>query len=209
MATPDEDTTATVPHRPFLGRFDDRRIDLLIGFCVVLISMISLFVAASANRTQERLLAASVWPNLQFATGNADRDGKPAITFDLVSRGVGPARVRWVEITYDGHVVADSAALLDRCCAREKRASGRPVVTTTSGIQPRVVGADEWITFFRMPRAGNAAPVWDALERGLPRIAMRACYCSVLDDCWMLDSHQAEPTPVARCPVSDGVAWSR
>ena len=209
MATPDEDTTAPAPHRPFLGSFDDRRIELLIGFCVVLISVVSLFVAASANRTQERLLAASVWPNLQFATGNADRDGNATITFDLVSRGVGPARVRWVEMTYDGHAVADSSALLDRCCAREKRASGRAVVTTTSGIQPRVVGADEWITFFRMPRAGNAVPVWDALERGLPRIVMRACYCSVLDDCWMLDSRQAEPASVVRCPVSDGIAWSR
>jgi len=207
MSTPDDDTPATA-HRSLLARFDDRRIELLIGFCVVMISVISLFVAASANRTQERLLAASAWPNLQFATGNADRDGNPAVTFDLVSRGVGPARVRWAEVTYDGHVVADSAELLGRCCAREKRASARPVVTTTSGIQPRVVGPDEWITFFRMPRAGNAEPVWTALERSLPLVAMRACYCSVLDDCWMLDSRQPEPAPVARCPAS-GTAWSR
>jgi hypothetical protein len=206
MATPEDDaTTAAAPRR----LFDERRIELLIGFCVVLISVISLFVAASANRTQERLLAASVWPNLQFATGNADRNGVPAITFDLVSRGVGPARVRWVEIDYDGQRVDDSAQLLDRCCAREKQASGRPVVTTTSGIHPRVVGADEWITFFRMPREGNAPEVWRALEHGLPKVVMRACYCSVLDACWMLDSRRSEPAPVARCPVSDGVAWSR
>jgi hypothetical protein len=210
MATPeDDDTAAATPQRSRRGRVDDRRVELLIGFCVVLISVVSLFVAASANRTQERLLAASVWPNLQFATGNADRDGKPAITFDLVSRGVGPARVRWVEITYDGHRVDDSAQLLDRCCAREKRASGRPVVTTTSGIHPRVVGPDEWITFFRMPREGNDPAAWSALERGLPKIVMRACYCSVLDACWMLDSRESEPKPAARCPVSDGVAWSR
>ncbi len=208
MATPD-DTAAAAPQRRRPRRLDSRRVELLIGFCVVLISVISLFVAASANRTQERLLAASVWPNLQFANGNADRNGAPAITFDLVSRGVGPARVRWVELTYDGHRVDDSAQLLDRCCAREKRASGRPVVTTTSGINPRVVGPDEWITFFRMPREGNDAAAWRALERGLPRIVMRACYCSVLDDCWMLDSRRSEPAPVARCPVSDGVAWSR
>lgn len=206
MSTPDEDNVTTVAPRRL---FDERRIELLIGFCVVLISMISLFVAASANRTQERLLAASVWPNLQFATGNADRNGVPAITFDLVSRGVGPARVRWVEVDYDGHRVDDSAQLLDRCCAREKQASGQRTVTTTSGIHPRVVGPDEWITFFHMPREGNAPAVWHALERGLPKIVMRACYCSVLDDCWMLDSRQPEPAPVARCPVSDGAAWSR
>jgi hypothetical protein len=207
MPTPDEDTTATTtaPRR----LFDERRIELLIGFCVVLISVISLFVAASANRTQERLLAAGVWPNLQFATGNADRDGKPAITFDLVSRGVGPARVRWVELDYDGHRVDDSGQLIERCCGREQRASGRRVAATTSGINPRVVGPDEWITFFHMPRDRNAPEVWHALERGLPRITMRACYCSVLDDCWMLDSRTPEPAPVARCPAAGGDAWSR
>ncbi|GAA3912271.1 hypothetical protein [Luteimonas lutimaris] len=209
MSLPDDHSEAATPRRPILGRFDDRRIELLIGFCVVLISVISLFVAASANRTQERLLAASVWPNLQFATGNADRDGNAAITFDLISRGVGPARVRWAEISYDGHVVADSAELLERCCAREIQASGQRTRTSTSGIQPRVVGADEWISFFRMGREDNAEPVWKALERGLPRLAMRACYCSVLDDCWMLDSREAEPAPIARCPASGDSAWGR
>ena len=127
----------------------------------------------------------------------------PAITFDLVSRGVGPARVRWVEVDYDGHRVDDSAQLLDRCCAREKQASGQRTVTTTSGIHPRVVGPDEWITFFHMPREGNAPAVWHALERGLPKIVMRACYCSVLDDCWMLDSRQPEPAPVVGSGSSD------
>ena len=41
-----------------------RGADLMIGAAAVLISAVSLGLAISANRTQERLLAASTWPFL-------------------------------------------------------------------------------------------------------------------------------------------------
>lgn len=58
----------------------------------------SLFVAISANRTQERMLAASVWPSLLFNTSNAASDGTPQIGIDLLNFGTEPARVRWLEM---------------------------------------------------------------------------------------------------------------
>ena len=49
--------------------------EIVMGGGVLLISLISLFVAVSANRTQERMLAASVWPSLTFAASNAAAAG--------------------------------------------------------------------------------------------------------------------------------------
>jgi hypothetical protein len=56
---------------------DRRLFDVVIGAGVLLISLISLFVAVSANRTQERMLAASVWPSLMFGTSSVSPRASP------------------------------------------------------------------------------------------------------------------------------------
>ena len=41
-------------------------------------------------------------------------------------------------------------------------------------------------------------PKFDA---ALPRFAVRGCYCSVLDRCWVSDLRGLDPKPVAKCPA--------
>jgi len=65
------------------ARRDSRLFEFIIGAGVLLISLISLFVAVSANRTQERMLAASVWPSLMFGTSSVSPEGVPEIRLDL------------------------------------------------------------------------------------------------------------------------------
>ena len=36
-------------------------------------------------------------------------------------------------------------------------------------------------------------------------IAVRACYCSIFDDCWVMDSRKQDPEPVKACPAE----WTR
>lgn len=184
-----------------------RGFELLIGGGVLLISLVSLFVAVSANRTQERMLAASVWPSLIFGTSSASQEGVPQVSFDLLNRGTGPARVRWAELLYDGAPVRDSDALLTRCCGRFPESSGRQYSLMTSGIQRRVLGADEWVALLRAPRPDPPTPAWEALDRERHKIRLRACYCSVLDDCWLFDSESDDPEPVRHCPRAPAVLW--
>ena len=49
--------------------------------------------------------------------------------------------------------------------------------------------------------------IWNALNQERQNIRMRACYCSVLDDCWIFDSEREDPEPVARCPAPGPVLW--
>jgi hypothetical protein len=51
-------------------------IDLFVGGCALLVSVVSLFIAWQANRTQERMLAASVWPYISWGTDSIDRTGR-------------------------------------------------------------------------------------------------------------------------------------
>jgi hypothetical protein len=190
---------APVPDKPFLG---GRSFDLLMGLGVLLISAISLWVAVSANRTQEKMLAASVWPSLQFGTSNISPEGEPQIALDLLNRGIGPARIRWAELSYDGQPVRNLRELLKTCCGHEGESSGY-----TSGLRQRVLGADEWIQLVRIPREGQPEALWQALDQGRHKMRLHACYCSVPDDCWLLDSREDEAKPVKQCPAAPAVLW--
>jgi hypothetical protein len=181
--------------------------EIVIGGGVLLISLISLFVAINANRTQERMLAASIWPSLLFSTSNVDAQGVSQIGFDLLNRGTGPARVRWAELRYDGAQVANLDALLRRCCASDAAAQLAQAHPFTSGIQNRVVGTDEWVHMLRLPREGTPPALWQAFDRERFKVTLRACYCSVLDDCWIYDSARDDPAPVPRCPAPGKVLW--
>lgn len=194
------------PHGAAARRGDGRTFDLVIGAFVVLISLVSLFVAMSANRTQERMLAASVWPSLLFSTGNANQQNAPMIVIDLLNRGTGPARVRWAELSYEREPVADWEDLLRRCCTRTP-AELEATVSYTSGVQNRVLGVDEWVHMLQLMPDDAPQAVYDALNQARHRITLRACYCSVLDDCWVFDSMREDPQPVRQCPAAPAVRW--
>lgn len=197
-----EDETGTEARA---SRRDLPLFEIIMGGGVLLVSLISLFVAVSANRTQERMLAASVWPSLIYATSNVDPDGTPQVSFDLLNRGVGPARVRWAELRYQGTAVRDSRELLAACCGVP---ADDALHVTTSGIQRRVIAAGEWIRLLRVPQPEVASGVYDALSRERRNVDLRLCYCSVLDDCWLLDSKRDDPQPVKRCPAPPAVLWN-
>ena len=191
---------------PAAPRRDRRLFDLITGASVVLISVISLFVAISSNRTQERMLAASVWPSLLFNSSNVASDGRPQLRIDLVNRGTGPARLRWVELTWNGIALGDWRDLMRHCCMPEGGAL-ESIEALTSGVQNRIIGADEWVPMLQLAPDGAPEPIWQALDRERFKLRLRTCYCSVLDDCWLFDSGELDPQPVSTCPAAPKVLW--
>ena len=197
-----EEQTQARPRRRWRSR---RLLEVSMGLGVLLISAVSLFVAYSANRTQERMLAASVWPSLMAGTSNATTDGGKQVTVDLLNRGVGPARIRWAEVRYKDKALAGPSALLAACCGTTEQAAAVSIINTS--IQRRVVGAGEWIQAMRVRPLDTPTPAYDALSAALPDLRTRLCYCSVLDECWLLDSGKSEPDRVRECPAAPPVLW--
>ena len=169
----------------------------LASILAVLVSVVSLGVALSSNRTQERLLAASAWPALEMGTGNRNDEGGEVITLSLGNNGVGPARLRGVRVFYKGEFAGDSRRLLKQCCA----AGDSPSNDVTSGTRGRVLKAGDQIFLMTLPKATNSGEMWQRFDRARFEVAVQACYCSVLDDCWIFDSTRMDPEPVRSCPV--------
>jgi hypothetical protein len=177
---------------------DDKSERYLASVFAVVVSLISLWVAFSANRTQERLLAASVWPTLQYGTGNRDDAGRDMIIMEIDNNGVGPARLRGVQVFYDRKLIGNSVQLLRVCCGLGE---SQPLQTVTSGTRGRVLKAGDKIEFMMLPIETNDAEVWKRFNKERFKVEVRACYCSVLDDCWALNSTRPEPEPVKSCPA--------
>jgi len=171
--------------------------DHLASILAILVSVISLGVALSSNRTQERLLAASVWPTLEFETGNRSDDGGEVIAVVLGNNGIGPARLRGVRLFYKGEFAGDSRQLLRRCCG----AGDSPVSDVTSGTRGRVLKAGDRAVLITLPKDANDEAMWKRFDHERFEVTVKACYCSVLDDCWMFDSTKMDPEPVRSCPV--------
>jgi hypothetical protein len=187
---------ARTPDDTLRRRDPIRWFEILIGAAAILISAVSVALAISANRTQERLLAASTWPYLQYGTGNRADDGSDVINLSLTNAGVGPALIKSVQVLYAGTPQPDATVLINVCCKE-----GKTTLTTITSSPNVVLTAGDNVSPLRLPRAGNDEAVWEKLNRERFAVHVKACYCSVLGQCWLLDTERGEPEPLDRCPV--------
>lgn len=192
MSTPDP-----LPPR----RTGVHKVDLLVGGCALLASLLSLFIAWRSNQTQERMLAASVWPYLSWNDSNTDEQRHvDQISFAFDNSGVGPAKVQWVTIGYQGRLLKNGSEVVKACC-KEEQAALKNWRLSTGWVSPSVIPAHDHNQFFALERTAENAPVWDKLNHERFNLEVHVCYCSVLDECWLLDAAKQVPEPVRSCPA--------
>jgi hypothetical protein len=172
-------------------------LDFVIAGCAIIISLASLWVALRADQTQEQLLKSSVWPYLSYGKSNATATGARQLVFEINNEGVGPALVRSVAISYNGHYYPTFRTLMRACCKLEK-----PHNIFTSTVHDTVIMAHDSLAFIIMPPGRIDSAEYDKIFAQRSKIGVQMCYCSVLGDCWFFDSfHGPElPTDVRKCP---------
>jgi hypothetical protein len=156
----------------------------------------------------QKLVVASTLPILTVFGRQFDDSGKPLLQVTLSNSGVGPALIDRFEVRYKGVVYTDENALLKACCAEallKSRKSRHPQVfySNVSGlilsarqdsypitIKPDKDGLDLYNAFSRV-RDGDD-------------LTYRACYCSVLNECWETNFDHKRPQPVKECKVAPG-----
>jgi len=150
------------------------------------------------NRTQERLLAASVWPFVSFSSGNTSDDGqKRVIALSLVNAGNGPARIRNFSLEFERQKLTSGHALLEWCCGLPK------VSMLTSPVVGRVLRPGESLTYLQLPFSDDIADGWNKLDRArFGGMVMSVCYCSTLNECFEARSDRDDPQAVAACRVT-------
>jgi hypothetical protein len=183
-------------HKPSVRHW----LDLIVGGCAILIAVISLVVALRQSHIMERQLAASVWPYLQYDTSNTTEDGRQVISFGVENVGVGPARVHSVSLTYGGKPIHDVNELWTVCCS-DLLASGHSPAWRISTLHDQVLAPNRPKAFLVLSELPSNQPFRQRLDAERQKIRVRFCYCSVLDECWMLDSSKDDRMPTGTCPV--------
>ena len=176
------------------------RLDLIVAGSAVLIAVLSLVVSVRQSQIMDRQLAASAWPHLQFDTSN-ELDGKRIIGFQVENAGVGPALIHTMTIDYEGKPVRTAQDLISYCCQDLEQSAGKSS-WTTSTVHDHVLTASRTVYFLTLTDAPQNDAYWQRLNADRNKVNVRICYCSVLDQCWMLDSTQPEQHSVASCPAT-------
>ncbi len=175
-------------------------LDVVVGASAMLIATISLVVALRQSQIMEKQLAASVWPYLQYGTSNGTDDGKQVIRFEVENVGVGPARVHSVSLLYDGKPLHNLRELVTACCADLLETKGK-ASWWISTLNRQVLTPNRSKAFLTLTDAPANAAWWERLNTERNKVQFKTCYCSVLDDCWLLDSHKDDREPVKACPA--------
>ncbi len=185
------------------------RLELLVAASAVFISLASFWLAWKQTSAMDAQVKAMSWPYLQLRSGNYDIDSEQRVlSLSLENAGVGPTRVAWLELAYDGTPVGNFVELVDACCSGPE---DNPVPLTqlsavTGDPSPTLIPADSDETVFRVEHRPSYDAFWNALDRARWKISARACHCSILGQCW-ITGFEAEPAAVKACPPAPETDW--
>lgn len=158
---------------------------------------------AALVKENTRLVMANSTPLLEFSTSNVF-DGEAQLRFTVQNVGNGPARMVWFELKSDGKPVDHVLAMMKSVAPELK---GHKVSFTTASIAPRLISAGKEISIFNWPRPPASDTVvfeaWGRLNlHRQSKLSVEACYCSVLDACWISNLEGDIPKPVERCEAA-------
>lgn len=164
----------------------------MIGFLALLVAGYTAYVQRYTARIQLQQVSAQVWTRLFFASSEAER------SFAVVNKGVGPASIESVRVYVDGKAQPDWSHVF---AALGAATMGVRVYTSLNGL---VVSANErtQVLQFKGPQD------WSDYMAQANRVKMRVCYCSVLNECLVVDEREvhrghgaisSQVVPVARC----------
>lgn len=191
--------------RPTPRRTGFRHFDVITSIAAIFISAVSLYVAIEHGKTERQLVAANVWPFLREIRSNAyGPDGDVAI--GIVNVGVGPAKVRSLEVFYRGQPASSGLDLLRRCCGLPNSAaatkSAMPGGFYYSTADNTVLRPGEANPVLKVNRTSSPV-IANRFASALDGLSFRVCYCSVLDQCWRSDMQSIQAQPVHECSAPE------
>lgn len=175
----------------------------LVGVPALLISLVvayGTFVQAGAT---QRMQQAAAWPFVAYGTGNYTAEGQRLVNLSLTNNGLGPALIGALEVRFGGRAMRSPVDLLTACCGYRP---GQSMQLRTWPIVNVALRPGEAVLFMGLPGVPVNAGMIDRLDAARDRIQVRACYCSIFDDCWTVAGVQARPQPVKACPT-DWTVW--
>ena len=161
-----------------------------ISLIALILSVVAVLTSIIEVNFIRQELRSEAWPYISLDTRyNAD-----GFALTITNKGVGPARLRSVELLYEGKVINDIDKLILDTVGKENAFS-----YNLYGIRnpaPGVMSAGEQVELFTVPWEPRSRLFMNNLSGDL---SVRACYCSIYDECWRAGLTLDDPVPVERC----------
>jgi hypothetical protein len=139
---------------------------------------------------QRQQVRAAVWPRLVLDTTLLKNEG---FSITLANRGVGPAEVKRLRVFVDGKPAVDWRDAVSQVL------DGKLKLTDLSGLSPisdQIVSPGLEIKALRIA----SFEVGSRVIASKKKLAIELCYCSTLDECWVVGSPGNESTrPIDKC----------
>lgn len=174
-----------------------------IGVPALLISLVVAYGTYVQAGATQRMQEAAAWPFVAYSTGNYTPEGERLINLSFTNNGLGPALVGPVEVKFRGSVMRSPVDLLAACCGYR---DNQTMQLRTSPIVNVALRPGEEVLFMGLPAVPANTEMVDLLDASREEIQVRACYCSIFDDCWIVEGAQARPRTVEACPT-DWTVW--
>lgn len=174
-----------------------KRLDAILAISAIFISLVSVILGIENAVAMRQLVAANSWPFVNVGVSNGNAEGGAALDLLIQNKGVGPAKIRSLEVFYDGKPMQGEDALL-RAMTGDK-----PIPVVRSRVVGSVLSADEAVNFLSVPEQSVESADLLQLAHLSENITLRACYCSAFDECWVTDRtvKPATTEEVDECPV--------
>jgi hypothetical protein len=158
-----------------------------------LIGLLALLVSAYTANIQRQQVRAQVWPRLEVSRAGDKRE------IVVSNVGIGPARVRAVRVTLDGHPVKAWRDLMS--------ALGHPSDYGVSQVSARVLAPGQRVEAINAwDTDGGRRAFQHVFRESEARLDILICYCSVLDQCWMAGGFKSWGIDADRevddCPIA-------
>jgi hypothetical protein len=177
-----QNVPSAIPHRR-------REWDGVAAVIAAFVGLLALCVSGYTAYIQRQQVRAQVWPYLEPGLSGSKRE------VILFNKGVGPAIVRSVQIYVDGKPQRN----WDRVyAALGLKLAQRPPYSTINNI---VISPNDHIDQVVFQNVDD----FNLYSKQVDRVEKRLCYCSTLNECWMHDEREKDPSriyrEVATCPA--------
>ena len=181
------------------------RYDVIIA---TFIGFLALCISGYTAYMQRQQVRAAVWPILEFDSSN-----QPDIHLTLSNKGVGPAIIKHVIVTFDDQPVRNWNEALEKMLGPGKHNYSE------SDMHDHVLSAGESMTVFtpRDPENNPIAydrsnPLWMKMNKDRFRVTVQICYCSTLGEGWTLRAGgltAGTTTETRRCPRTSATTFQQ
>jgi hypothetical protein len=171
-------------------------LDLTLAVSAITISLISMFLALQHGHVMEKMVEATTWPFVTAGVSNAEYDYSRHSRLIIVNKGVGPAKIETFEAFYDGVAQPGPHALL-HALLKPVDLKDRTDPILRADVLGLVLTAKEEVNFLDFNVKAFSPEEYQTIAQAITDdLHFRICYCSVLDDCWVLDDRKVPVRPV-------------